>query len=99
MNTTPLPSLFEGFAILESNEWRCRILSPPAPMSGPPLPIPDQMAFTASLGPRLTFGATFRPCPTFGAPLGTCNRPYCQHCRQPGYTIDRYFNLHPELRQ
>ncbi|GFZ01798.1 hypothetical protein Acr_15g0004070 [Actinidia rufa] len=33
----------------------------------------------------------------FAAPSGT--RPYYQHCRKPGNLIDRYFNLHPKLKQ
>ena len=52
LNTTPMPSLYEAFAILDSDERRRRLL--PAPSTTPiePTPIPYQMAFVANVGPR-----------------------------------------------
>ena len=58
-------------------------------MSAPLLQAPDQMAFAAPSGPR----------PGGNRPFTGGNRLYRQHCRQPGHTVDRCFDLHPELKQ
>ena len=95
LNTTPFPSLYEAFATIDGDERRRRILSShrvPEPSSV----VPDQMAFAApsgsrSGGPRTTLGG-HRPY------IGS-TRPFCQHCRTPGHTIDRCFDCHPELKQ
>ena len=79
LNTTPLPSLFKAFAIVEGDERQRRILFPP-PVIGHSPPIPYQMAFATCSGLRPTFGAPSSPHPTSGAPLGprfASTRPYC----------------------
>ncbi|GFY81214.1 hypothetical protein Acr_01g0010230 [Actinidia rufa] len=50
LNTSPLPSLYEAFAIVDGDERRRRLLPSP---SKSPIIVPDQRAFAASSGTHL----------------------------------------------
>ncbi|GFZ10038.1 hypothetical protein Acr_21g0006370 [Actinidia rufa] len=76
LNTSPLPSLYEAFAIVDGDERRRHLLPFLSLPESSPI-VPDQRAFAASSRTHL----------------------YCQHCHKPGHLIDRYWVLHPELKQ
>ncbi|GFZ18481.1 transmembrane Fragile-X-F-associated protein [Actinidia rufa] len=82
-HTSPLPSLYETFAIIDGDE-RCRRLlqASSATSSGPP--IVDQMAFAASsgLGPR-----------------SSVSKPTCSYYGNTCHIRERCFKLHLELRE
>ena len=85
VNTTPMPSIFEAFAMLDGDERRHRLLQlPPPPV--PESPIPDQMALAAS-GSRFSSGRS------------SSGRAPCSFCGGVTHVRDRCFKLHPELRE
>ena len=60
------------------------------------------MVFAACSSPYPLFSTSLDSLSTVGAPSGTRppgNRPYCQHCRVHGHTIDHCFDLYLELKQ
>ncbi|KAG5523985.1 hypothetical protein RHGRI_030852 [Rhododendron griersonianum] len=83
LNTSPMPSLYEVFATIDSEERRRRIVQPqgllPTPDSSP---MTDQMAFAASSSSRPPSGKII-----------------CYHCNESGHVKARCFKLHPELKQ
>ncbi|GFZ03747.1 serine/threonine-kinase ATM-like protein [Actinidia rufa] len=84
VNTTPMPSIFEAFAMLDGDERRHRLLQLPPPLvTGT---IPDQMAL-AAFGSRFSGGRSFS------------GRDPCSFCRGVTHGRDRCFKLHPELRE
>ena len=86
-----MPSLYEAFATVNGDERRRPILLPShVPESSPP--IPDQVAFAAPFSSRP--GGNRPPPDNHRSYIGG-NRPFFQHC----HTIDRYFDLHPKLKQ
>ncbi|GFZ05543.1 hypothetical protein Acr_17g0011150 [Actinidia rufa] len=85
VNTTPMPSIFEAFAMLDGDERRHRLLQlrpPPVTEST----IPDQMALAAS-GSRFSGGRS------------SSGRAPCSFCGRVTHGRDRCFKLHPELRE
>ncbi|GFY97530.1 hypothetical protein Acr_12g0000710 [Actinidia rufa] len=85
VNTTPMPSIFEAFAMLDGDERRHRLLQlrpPPVTEST----IPDQMALAAS-GSRFSGGRS------------SSGRAPCSFCGGVTHGRDRCFKLHPELRE
>ncbi|GFZ13658.1 hypothetical protein Acr_23g0020430 [Actinidia rufa] len=82
LNTSPLPSLYEAFAIIDGDEHRCCLIQASPAISPGSTPIADQIAFVA-------FGSNTR---SFGG------RPICSYCADIGHISERYFKLHPELR-
>ncbi|GFY95374.1 hypothetical protein Acr_10g0007590 [Actinidia rufa] len=52
LNTSPLPSLYEAFAIVDGDERRRRLLSSPSLPESYPI-VPDQRAFAATSGSHL----------------------------------------------
>ncbi|GFS40763.1 hypothetical protein Acr_00g0070380 [Actinidia rufa] len=85
VNTTPMPSIFEVFAMLDGDERRHRLLQlPPPPVTEST--IPDQMALVAS-GSRFSGGRSFS------------GRAPCSFCGGVTHGRDRCFKLHPELRE
>ncbi|GFZ05772.1 molybdenum cofactor sulfurase [Actinidia rufa] len=84
-NTTPMPSIFETFAMLDGDERRHRLLQlPPPPVTEST--IPDQMALAAS-GSRFSGGRS------------SSGRAPCSFCRGVTHGRDRCFKFHPELRE
>ncbi|GFS43548.1 hypothetical protein Acr_00g0085710 [Actinidia rufa] len=85
VNTTPMPSIFEAFAMLDGDERRHRLLQlPPPPVTEST--IPDQMALVAS-------GSHF-----FGGHSSSERAP-CSFCGGVTHGRDRCFTLHPDLRE
>ncbi|GFY80335.1 hypothetical protein Acr_01g0001440 [Actinidia rufa] len=85
VNTTPMPSIFEAFAMLDGDERRHRLLQlPPPPVTEST--IPDQMALAAS-GSRFSSGRS------------SSGRAPCSFCGGVTHGRDRCFKLHPELRE
>ncbi|XP_057498106.1 uncharacterized protein LOC130782728 [Actinidia eriantha] len=85
VNTTPMPSIFEAFAMLDGDERRHRLLQlPPPPVIEST--IPDQMALAAS-GSRFSGGRS------------SSGRAPCSFCGGVTHGRDRCFKLHPELRE
>ncbi|XP_057482639.1 uncharacterized protein LOC130769350 isoform X2 [Actinidia eriantha] len=85
VNTTPMPSLFEAFNMLDGDERRHRLLQlPPPPVIEST--IPDQMALAAS-GSRFSGGRS------------SSGRAPCSFCGGVTHGRDRCFKLHPELRE
>ncbi|GFS30713.1 hypothetical protein Acr_00g0013520 [Actinidia rufa] len=83
INTTPMLSIFEAFAMLDGDERRHRLLQlPPPPVMEST--IPDQMALAAS-GSRFS-GGRF-----------SSGRAPCSFCGGVTHGRDRCFKLHPEL--
>ncbi|GFS33703.1 hypothetical protein Acr_00g0030150 [Actinidia rufa] len=86
VNTTPMPSIFEAFAMLDGDERRHRLLQlPPPPVTEST--IPDQMAL-ASSGSRFSGGRS-----------SSSGRAPCSFCGGVTHGRDRCFKLHPELRE
>ena len=57
LNTSPLPSLYEAFAIIDGDERRRRLIQASPAISLGSTPIADQMAFAAfGSGPRSSGG-------------------------------------------
>ncbi|GFS46225.1 hypothetical protein Acr_00g0100900 [Actinidia rufa] len=85
VNTTPMPSIFEAFAMLDGDERRHRLLQllPPLVIEST---IPDQMALAAS-GSRFSGGHS------------SSGRVPCSFCGGVTHARDRCFKLHPELRE
>ncbi|XP_057466155.1 uncharacterized protein LOC130755693 isoform X2 [Actinidia eriantha] len=85
VNTTPMPSIFEAFAMLDGDERRHRLLQlPPPPVTEST--IPDQMALAAS-GSRFSGGRS------------SSGRAPCSFCGGVTHGRDKCFKLHPELRE
>ncbi|GFY81295.1 hypothetical protein Acr_01g0011040 [Actinidia rufa] len=85
VNTTPMPSIFETFAMPDGDERRHRLLQlPPPPVTEST--IPDQMALAAS-GSHFSGGRS------------SSGRAPCSFCGGVTYGRDRCFKLHPELRE
>ncbi|GFY93013.1 putative methyltransferase family protein [Actinidia rufa] len=85
VNTTPMPSIFEAFAMLDGDERRHRLLQlPPPPVTEST--IPDQMALAAS-GSHFSGGRSS----SGWAP--------CSFCGGVTHGRDRCFKFHPELRE
>ncbi|GFY88884.1 hypothetical protein Acr_06g0008240 [Actinidia rufa] len=84
LNTSPLPSLYEAFAIIDGDERCCRLLQASSATSSGPLSIVDQMASAVSsgLGPHSSGG-----------------RPICSYCENTDHISERCFKLRPELRE
>ncbi|GFY83179.1 hypothetical protein Acr_02g0014190 [Actinidia rufa] len=83
LNTSPLPSLYEAFAIIDGDEHRHRLIQTSPTISSGSTPIADQMAFAASgSGPR-----------------SSGDKPICSYCGNIGHIRERCFNLHPELKR
>ncbi|GFS39722.1 hypothetical protein Acr_00g0064600 [Actinidia rufa] len=85
VNTTPMSSIFEAFAMLDGDERRHRLLQLP-PLLVTESTIPDQMALAAS-GSRFSGGRS------------SSGRTPCLFCGGVTHGRDRCFNLHPELRE
>ncbi|XP_057485443.1 uncharacterized protein LOC130771781 isoform X1 [Actinidia eriantha] len=85
VNTTPMPSIFEAFAMLDGDERRHRLLQLPPPLVTEST-IPDQMALAAS-GSRFSGGRS------------SSGRVPCSFCGGVTHGRDRCFKLHPELRE
>ncbi|GFY88725.1 hypothetical protein Acr_06g0006650 [Actinidia rufa] len=82
LNTSPLPSLYEAFAIIDGDEHRRRLIQASPAISLGSTPIADQLAFaTSDLGPRSSGG-----------------RPICSCCGNIGHIREQCFKLHPELK-
>ena len=64
LNTSPLPSLYEAFVIIDGDEQRRRIIQTSLAISSGSTPIVDQMAFVA-------FGS---------GPRSSGSRPICSYC-------------------
>ncbi|GFZ14503.1 hypothetical protein Acr_24g0006930 [Actinidia rufa] len=50
LNTSPLPSLYEAFAIIDGDKRRCHLIQALHAISSGPTPIANQMAFAVSSG-------------------------------------------------
>ncbi|GFZ15954.1 hypothetical protein Acr_25g0003630 [Actinidia rufa] len=82
---TPMPSIFEAFAMLDGDEHRHRFLQlPPPPVTEST--IPDQMALAAS-GSRFSGGRSFS------------GRVSCSFCGGVTHGRDRCFKFHLEFRE
>ncbi|GFY88845.1 hypothetical protein Acr_06g0007850 [Actinidia rufa] len=82
LNTSPLPSLYEAFAIIDGDERRRRIIQTSPAISSGSTAIADQMAFAStSSGPR-----------SFGG------KPICFYRKNIGHMREQYFKLHLELK-
>ncbi|GFZ02254.1 hypothetical protein Acr_15g0008620 [Actinidia rufa] len=85
VNTTPMPSIFEAFAMLDGDECRhCLLQLPHPPVTEST--IPNQMAFAAS-------GSCF------SGGRSSSGRAPCSFCGGVTHGRDRCFKLHPELRE
>ncbi|GFY82722.1 hypothetical protein Acr_02g0009620 [Actinidia rufa] len=85
VNTTPMPSIFETFVMLDGDEHRHRLLQLPSPPVTEST-IPDQMAL-AAFGSRFSGGRS------------SSGRAPCSFCGGVTHGRDRCFKLHPELRE
>ncbi|GFY90741.1 hypothetical protein Acr_07g0009380 [Actinidia rufa] len=84
LNTSPLPSLYEAFAIIDGDERRRRLIQVSSTTSSGPLPIADQMAFAAFSG---------------SSPRYSGGRPICSYYENTGHIREQCFKLHPKLRE
>ncbi|GFY80334.1 hypothetical protein Acr_01g0001430 [Actinidia rufa] len=83
VNTTPMPSIFEAFAMFDGDERRHRLLQlPPPPVTEST--IPDQMALAASSS-------------RFSGGRSSSGRAPCLFCGGVTHGRDRCLKLHPEL--
>ncbi|GFY96148.1 tetratricopeptide repeat (TPR)-like superfamily protein [Actinidia rufa] len=85
VNTTPMSSIFEAFAMLDGDERYHRLLQLPPPPVTESI-IPDQMALAAS-GSRFSGGRS------------SSGRAPCSFCGGVTHGRDRCCKLHPELRE
>ncbi|GFS45672.1 alpha/beta-Hydrolases superfamily protein [Actinidia rufa] len=85
VNTTPMSSIFEAFAMLDGDERRHRLLQFPPPPATEST-IPDQMALAA-------FGSRF------SGSRSSSGRAPCSFCGGVTNGRDRCFKFHPELRE
>ena len=74
LNTSPLPSLYEAFAIIDGDERR-HLIQAPATISSGPSPIADNMAFANFSGSG--------PCSSGGTPT-------CSYCGDTGHTREQF---------
>ncbi|GFY92648.1 hypothetical protein Acr_08g0010440 [Actinidia rufa] len=82
LNTSPLPSLYEAFAIIDGDEHHRRLIQALPSISLGSTLIADQMAFVAfNSGPRSSGGKSI-----------------CSYRGNIGHVRERCFKLHPELK-
>ncbi|GFY93533.1 hypothetical protein Acr_08g0019290 [Actinidia rufa] len=84
LNTSPLPSLYEAFAITDGDERHRRLIQASSATSPGPPPIADQMAFAVFSG---------------SDPRSSSDRPICSYYGNTGHIRKRCFKLHPKLRE
>ncbi|GFY82674.1 hypothetical protein Acr_02g0009140 [Actinidia rufa] len=77
LNTSPLPSLYEAFAIIDGDERHRRLISASPAISPRSTPIADQMAFAASGSDPRSFGG----------------KPTCSYCGNIGHIREKCFKL------
>ncbi|GFZ11361.1 hypothetical protein Acr_22g0007590 [Actinidia rufa] len=82
LNTSPLPFLYEAFAIIDEDEHRRRLIQASPAISPGSTPIADQMVFAASSS----------------SPRSSGGKPVSSYCENIGHIRERYFKLHPELK-
>ncbi|GFS39618.1 hypothetical protein Acr_00g0063980 [Actinidia rufa] len=97
LNTSPLPSLYEAFAIIDEDERRRRLIqAPPAIFIGP-TPIAYQMAFAASgSGPRSSSGSLLQQQPSSSTANMATSTPTAFHGKTsyPTCVLDSEANDH-----
>ncbi|KAF6150750.1 hypothetical protein GIB67_020833 [Kingdonia uniflora] len=97
LNTTPVPSLFEAFAMIDGDERRRRLASSSAP-SIPSTTVSDQMDLAASSrysdihNDTRNYGSG-----SHGHGRGHGNRLVCGHGGRTGHERARCFKLYPHL--
>ncbi|GFZ19413.1 hypothetical protein Acr_28g0001180 [Actinidia rufa] len=82
LNTSPLPSLYEAFAIIDRDERCCRLIQTLPTISSGSTPIADQMVFAAS----------------GSGSHSSCGKPICSYYGNIGHIRQLCFKLHPELK-
>ena len=82
LNTSPFPSLYKAFVIIDGDERIRRPIQASLAISFEPKAIVGWMAFAAfGSGPRFSGG-----------------RPICSYCGDTSLIKERYFKLYPKLR-
>lgn len=85
LNTSPMPSFYEVFATIDSEERSRRLIQPVAPL-------PSSVLALSSVSDQMAFAAKFSSC-------ASSSKVICHHCGAIGHVQARCFKLHPKLKQ